>query len=176
MRIYYVFDSNPNLEYEVSDEKIDKQNADITVYVTFKRVYISVKTYEDGVIGISSNYNPNDVITVTVVPSEGYYVSRLYYVNENNTEVDIENNKFSWDGSNIAIKAEIIYYYGSYVVDLDSVDNYSYSEEELIAMGYSFISLDQDYLKISELGEYEYIISECKKQVEVDVVVLLWQL
>ena len=124
VRAYYVHTKNPTVEYTIEEEGFTKPNADVTVYVVFEEkepeapiltAKLNLQQTNNGTI-LVDNTSPvaGDTVKITVIPSEGYFASKLYYIKNDNSEVEISSSTFTMIDEPIVVKAEFTKFYGTY--------------------------------------------------------------
>ena len=174
-RAYYTFDNDKTLEYAISENGFTQPEGAITVYALFKKIKNSSDVSIDsnisnGSVSIATtNYVANQELTINVTANTGYRLKRLYYTNNSNTETEIVNKKFTWDGNPVTIKAEFVSYYGSYLLsDVSGVENEI--KELILETGkYSFAKIgnklevgavDQDITTKYISSTFDYTLNE----------------
>lgn len=153
--------------YTLSGVEIDNDNQTssnmVNINWTFEKASKIVElTQQDNRLLLNGNtYKVGDTIVVKVTPNTGYRVKRLYYVKSNNSEVEISNNEFEWNGEDITLKAEYVNYYGTYLLDDVSGVEDEFKEFVLEAGKYSFakIGTKLELGAIDESSAVDYVTS-----------------
>ena len=111
--LYYI-EAEGTEHVAIEDNTFRMPSKDVTVYATFKQIEYTITKGEltNGDLTTSlTKASLNTEITLTVTPATGYKVQRVFYVDEDDTEVDIEYNsgyKFNMPGGDISVYATFV--------------------------------------------------------------------
>lgn len=164
-RAYYVHMNNPTVEYDIPEEGFTKPNANITVYVKFVEkeepiiltAQLNLQQSTNGMILVEDTTpEAGETVKITVLPNEGYFASKLYYVRHDESEAEISNNTFTMIDEPIVVKVEFSKFYGTYKVASNIDDLAFFDIDKQITIGHTVTNATSTSYSLST---YDYLIN-----------------